>query len=258
MPLEALIFDVDGTLAETEELHRQAFNETFAGFGLDWIWSAELYRALLKITGGKERIRYYVEAWQPHDGDAALAKLAALHAEKTRRYTKLVADGALTPRPGVLRLLNEARAAGIKLAIATTTSDSNIEALLKASFAPDALSWFAVVGAGDIVAAKKPAPDIYLWVLAQLGCDPSACIAFEDSENGVRAARAAGLAVVATPSFFTDADDFSGANLVLSDLGEEAQPFQQFAGTKLRGGMLTLTNLRDLAGRSAAPDMATK
>ncbi|MHB8886657.1 MAG: HAD family hydrolase, partial [Methylovirgula sp.] len=250
MPLEALIFDVDGTLAETEELHRQAFNETFARFGLDWSWSVDLYRKLLKVTGGKERIRHYVEAWQPQRGSEALGQLGELHAEKTRRYTALVAEGALKPRPGVLRLLHEGLAADVKLAIATTTSGANIEALLRASFAPDALSWFAVIGAGDAVPAKKPAPDIYRYVLKGLGCDPSHCIAFEDSENGIRSARAAGLAVVATPSVYTEGDDFSGARVVLSDLGEEGQPFRQLVGKKLSGGMVTLMDLRDLAGRS--------
>ena len=252
MPLEALIFDVDGTLAETEELHRQAFNETFARFGLNWSWSRELYRELLKVTGGKERMRHYVEGWQPKGGAEALARLAELHVEKTRRYTDLVAEGALKPRPGVLRLLHEARAAGVKLAIATTTSHANIEALLKASFAPDALSWFAAIGAGDMVPAKKPAPDVYNVVLKQLGCHPSTCIAFEDSENGVHSARAAGLPVVVTPSVYTEGDNFAEAALVLSHLGEEATPSRQLAGPKLSGQMVTLGDLRSLPGQRAS------
>ncbi len=254
MQLEALIFDVDGTLAETEELHRQAFNETFARFGLDWSWSRELYRDLLKVTGGKERIRHYVDGWQPNGGAEALARVAELHVEKTRRYTDLVAEGTLAARPGVLRLLHDARAAGIKLAIATTTSLANIEALLKASFAPDALSWFAAIGAGDMVPAKKPAPDVYNLALKQLGCDPSTCIAFEDSENGVRSARAARLPVVVTPSVYTDGDNFSDAALVLSDLGEEGKPSRQLAGPKLIGQIVTLDDLRSLAGQYVSAD----
>ncbi len=244
MPLEALIFDVDGTLAETEELHRCAFNETFAAFGFDWIWPDELYRDLLKITGGKERIRHYVEAWRPQGGAAALAQLTELHADKTRRYTELVAQRALVPRPGVWRLLEAARAEDIKLAIATTTSAANVEALLKASFAPDAPSWFAVIGAGDVVPAKKPAPDIYRFVLRRLGCDPSNAIAFEDSENGVRAARAAGLTVVATPSLYTKDDDFSDASAVFSDLGEEDARFRHLAGDEIGAGHVDLKALR--------------
>jgi beta-phosphoglucomutase-like phosphatase (HAD superfamily) len=252
MPLEALIFDVDGTLAETEELHRQAFNETFARFELDWTWSRELYRELLKVTGGKERIRHYVEGWQPNGGAEALTRVAELHVEKTRRYTDLVAEGALAARPGVLRLLHDARAAGVKLAIATTTSLANIEALLKASFAPDALSWFAAIGAGDMVPAKKPAPDVYNLALKQLGCDPSTCIAFEDSENGVRSARAAGLPVVVTPSVYTDGDNFAEAVLVLSHLGDVDKPSRQIAGPKLRSDLLTLDDLRNLPGERAS------
>lgn len=254
MLLEALIFDVDGTLAETEELHRQAFNETFGRFGLDWTWSRELYRELLKVTGGKERMRHYVEGWQPHGGVEALPQLAELHMEKTRRYTDLVAEGALAARPGILRLIHEARASGVKLAIATTTSLANIEALLKASFAPDALTWFAAIGAGDMVPAKKPAPDVYNVVLKQLGCDPSTCVAFEDSENGLRSARAAGLPVVVTPSVYTDGDNFSAAALVLSHLGEEGKPARQLAGPKLTGQILTLADLRNLPSQPVLAD----
>lgn len=246
MPLEALIFDVDGTLAETEELHRRAFNESFAALGLDWVWQPDLYRDLLQVTGGKERIRHYVESAKPQGGADALARLGELHAEKTRRYGALVETGALKPRPGVLRLLQEARAAGVKLAIATTTDPANVDALLKASFAPDAPTWFAVIGAGDVVPAKKPAPDVYLYVLERLGCDPANAIAFEDSENGVLAARAARLSVIATPSFYTDCDDFSGADVVLSDLGEPDALFHRSDHPSLSTGRVDVPLLNKL------------
>jgi beta-phosphoglucomutase-like phosphatase (HAD superfamily) len=221
MPLEALIFDVDGTLAETEELHRRSFNDAFAALGLDWEWPPELYRELLQITGGKERIRHYVESARPKDGERALAEMPTLHKEKTRRYGTLVATGTLKPRPGVLRLMQEARAEGIKLAIATTSDPANVEALLKASFAPDAPSWFAVIGAGDMVPNKKPAPDVYQYVLKKLAIPAKDAIAIEDSENGLLAALAAGLTVVATPSSYTDTDDFSKAHVILSDIGDD-------------------------------------
>ncbi|QXX75056.1 HAD family hydrolase [Methylovirgula sp. HY1] len=258
MLLKALIFDVDGTLAETEELHRQAFNESFAAFGLGWSWDPNLYRQLLQVTGGKERMRHFIETAQPPGAERALGHFAELHAEKTRRYGELARGGMLKPRPGVLRLIKEARAAGIKLAIATTTDPANVEALLQASFAPEAVSWFSVVGAGDVVPEKKPAPDVYLYVLQRLGCAPSEAIAFEDSENGILAARGAGLTVIATPSFYTDADDFSQAQMVLSDLGEEGRPCRQLVGKKLSGGTVTLMDLRDLAGRSEPADTGTK
>jgi beta-phosphoglucomutase-like phosphatase (HAD superfamily) len=233
MPLKALIFDVDGTLAETEELHRTAFNESFKAFGFGWQWSPALYRELLQVPGGKERLRHYIETTRPQKGVEALARMPEFHAEKTRRYGGLVSSGVLKPRPGVLRLMKEAREAGVKLAIATTSDPANVEALLKASFAPDAPSWFAAIGAGDMVPNKKPAPDVYLWVLEKLGCDAGEALALEDSENGLIAARAAGLRVLATPSFYTDTDDFSGAEVVLSDLGDASEPVRQLAGKKI-------------------------
>jgi hypothetical protein len=122
MPLEALIFDVDGTLAETEELHRLAFNETFSAFGLDWSWSPELYGKLLRITGGQERIRHYVDTWSPRGGAIALAHLGEIHADKSKRYAELVETCLAEPRPGVRRLIFEAHEQGLRLAIATTTS----------------------------------------------------------------------------------------------------------------------------------------
>ncbi|MGB7536373.1 MAG: HAD family hydrolase, partial [Azonexus sp.] len=178
--LQALIFDVDGTLADTErDGHRVAFNLAFAEHGLDWHWDEGLYGELLAVTGGKERIRYFV---QHHATDAARrpdfdALVAALHATKTEHYVRLVASGQLPLRPGIARLINEARAAGLRLAIATTTTPENVEALLRAAMAPDAMTWFEVIGAGDVVPAKKPAPDIYHWVLERLELAPDACLA---------------------------------------------------------------------------------
>lgn len=247
MPLEALIFDVDGTLAETEELHRQAFNESFAHFGLPWHWDQTLYRDLLQVTGGKERIRHYVETARPDEAERVLENMPALHKEKTRRYGTLVAAGTLKPRPGVLRLMQEARAAGVKLAIATTSDPANVDALLRASFAPDAPSWFSVIGAGDVVENKKPAPDVYLWVLAKLHCQPANAIAIEDSENGLLAALAAGLTVVATPSSYTDTDDFSKAYAILSDLGDEHAPSRHLGGRQL--DRVDLASLRELVAK---------
>ena len=165
MPLEALIFDVDGTLAETEELHRQAFNETFRAFGLDWMWPPELYRELLRVTGGRERIIHYVDHYAPAGSGGALATAREMHADKTARYAKLLRAGEAPPRPGVRRLIAEAHDAGLRLAIATTTSPGNVEPLLGAVLRPRALSWFSVIAAGDIVPAKKPAPDIYDYAL---------------------------------------------------------------------------------------------
>jgi beta-phosphoglucomutase-like phosphatase (HAD superfamily) len=251
MPLEALIFDVDGTLAETEELHRQAFNETFQAFGLDWNWDRDLYRDLLRVTGGRERITHFVDVYAPAGGASARDRLREMHAEKTARYAALARTGDAAARPGVRRLIEEAHTAGLRLAIATTTSPGNVEPLLGAMIGPAALSWFSVVAAGDIVPAKKPAPDIYDYALRELRCAASGCVAFEDSQNGVLAASQAGIAVVATPSFYSDADDFSASASVLSDLGEAGRPARHIAGWRFGKGFVDLAGLRSMLAATA-------
>ena len=218
---QAIIFDVDGTLAETErDGHRPAFNQAFAEAGLDWHWDEKLYGDLLVVTGGKERIRHFAERYAPEVADRPdfPALVQRLHAAKTRHYVDIVNSGALPLRPGVAELIAAARQAGIRLAIATTTTPENVDALLRASLAPEAVGWFAVIGAGDSVPAKKPAPDIYLWVLERLALPAAACVAIEDSANGLQAARAAGLATVVTVGEYTRDQDFSGATCVADTL----------------------------------------
>lgn len=212
---EALIFDVDGTLADTEDIHRRAFNEAFAAAGLPWEWSVDDYRALLEVAGGKERIRHYADSIGAAMGDEALT---ALHQGKTLRYVRLVASGGLQLRPGIREILLGAGFRGQRLAVATTTTRANVEALIETTLGRGAFGLFEVVVAADDVARKKPAPDVYLEVLELLQLPGSACLAFEDSRNGLIAAHAAGLPVVITPSFYTAHEDFSGADLVIDDL----------------------------------------
>ncbi|MGM0413260.1 MAG: HAD family hydrolase [Pseudomonadota bacterium] len=239
--LKALLFDVDGTLADTErDGHRIAFNRAFADAGLDWHWDEPLYGELLAITGGKERIRHYLALHRPdEDLPADLdALIADLHAAKTRHYTELLATGAIPLRPGVERLLREARGAGLRLGIATTTTPANVTALLESTLGPESLDWFEVIAAGDIVPAKKPAPDIYHYALEKMDLAPEEALAFEDSANGVRSAREAGVPPVVTVNDYTRDHDFTGAISILDSLGEPHRPAITLAGAPPTGGLV--------------------
>ncbi len=235
--LKAFIFDVDGTLADTERHgHRVAFNQAFAQSGLDWFWSEETYGELLAVTGGKERMRHYLQSHdKPEKEFAGLDRLIAeLHACKTRNYVELLNNSAIPLRPGVERLLREARARSMRLAIATTTTPQNVTALLVNTLGADSPGWFDVIGAGDIVPRKKPAADIYHYVLERLALGAEQCLAFEDSANGITASRGAGLDTVITYNGYTAADDFSGAALVLDQLGDPDNPSQVLQQTRQR------------------------
>ena len=218
MFLQAIIFDVDGTLAETEDLHRRAFNEAFADAGLDWRWDPALYGELLKVTGGKERIAHHAAHHRPWRPPPPEAEVRALHAAKTERYAELVRAGAMAYRPGVARLVGEARQAGVRLAIATTTSRANVDTLLAHARPKLDAAAFKVVVAGDEVSRKKPSPEVYREALRRLGLPAARCVAIEDSENGVLSARGAGIAVLATPSAYTAGDNLSGAFAIVPDL----------------------------------------
>ena len=246
--LTTLLFDVDGTLAETEEIHRKAFNRAFQQAGLEWHWSQELYAGLLAVTGGKERIRYFLDTHlpgfeAPTDMDEYIA---ALHAAKTDIYTRTVASGEVVMRPGVKRLLAEARQAGLHLGIATTTTPANVTALLRHGLADDAEDWLDVIAAGAVVPNKKPAPDIYFYAMEKLGVSAAECLAFEDSENGLRSAQGAGLCTLVTVSHYSRGQDFSGAALVLDQLGEPDHPFEVLAGDADDYRFVTVDQLREL------------
>jgi len=248
--LKALIFDVDGTLAETErDGHRIAFNETFKNHQLDWFWSDELYGELLTVTGGKERMKFYLQRYQPKlpQLDDLDAFIAMLHQEKTARYNQIVATGQLPLRLGIKRLLQEAREAGLTLAIATTTSPENVTTLLQHNLAPDAVSWFRVIAAGDVVPAKKPAPDIYNYALQQLNLPPENCIAFEDTVNGLKSAWGAKIHSVITVSYYSQNEQFTDASLVVDHLGEPDFPCHPLSGQLNPHSYVDVAALRQLA-----------
>ena len=227
--IKALIFDVDGTLAETEEGHRRAFNAAFVEAGLDWVWDVDLYRDLYRVTGGKERMRHYAIRRGVSTAELSDAEIARLHVRKNAHYAELVRAGQCPLRPGVERLIRASRARGLRLAICTTTSRVNIEELVEATLGADGLGLFEVVVSGEDVPAKKPAPDAYLSVLKALGLRPDECLAFEDSRNGLMAATAAGLETIVTPSLYTRHETFDGALLILADLSDFDLPAAGFA-----------------------------
>ncbi len=248
--LKALVFDVDGTLADTErDGHRVAFNRAFEAAGLDWHWSVERYGELLAVTGGKERIAHYLDHYRPDlEPSADRAQfIADLHREKTSHFMAALASGGIPLRPGIARLLDEARAEGLRLAIATTTTPENVEALIGHALPAGAMDWFDVIGAGDIVAAKKPAPDIYRWVLDALGLRAGDVVAFEDSAHGVCAARDAGIAqIVVTTNGYTEQQEFASATVVLDALGEPQDPARCVRGAPPALGYVDIAYLRGL------------
>ena len=222
MTIKAIIFDVDGTLADTEDAHRIAFNKAFADNKLDWNWDVALYDKLLKVTGGKERIKHFVADYltgydKPENFDDFVKHL---HKVKTAHYTGMMRAGSVPLRPGIKQLIEETHAAGIRLAIATTTSPENVSALLEVGLGKDWQKYFDSVGCGDIVPQKKPAPDIYNWVLDELKLAPQDCIALEDSRNGLLSAMAAGIKTYITTNPYTHRHDFDGAAGIFDDLSD--------------------------------------
>ena len=227
MALEALLFDVDGTLADTEKTgHRVAFNLAFEQAGLDWHWDETMYGQLLAVTGGKERMHHYLEHF--YQGDVATSDreglIQTLHQAKTHHYTQLLQTGAIPLRTGVERLLRQAHQAQMRMAIVTTTTPANVTALLQHTLGPESIDWFEVIAAGDVVPAKKPAPDIYQWALAKMDLAPDQTLAFEDSDNGLLSASAAGVPTLVTPNDYTQTQDFSSALMTLSHLGAPEAP----------------------------------
>ncbi len=251
--LEALIFDVDGTLADTErDGHRVAFNQAFEEYGLDWHWDEDLYGQLLEVTGGKERMAHYLNHFNteyPQDENTP-ALIAELHQAKTRHYTELLSTGAIPLRPGVKRLIEEARDKGIRIAIATTTTPANVTALLEHALAPGSSDWFEVIAAGDIVPAKKPAPDIYFYALEKMKLPAESCLAFEDSENGIKSSMGANLKTIITINGYTKDHNFNDAALVLDQMGEPGSAFNTISGDNFGYDYINIEMLQKLHGKN--------
>lgn len=232
MSIAALILDVDGTLADTEEVHRVAFNLAFERLGLGWTWSRVDYLTLLRVTGGKERLLTHVRALPVSARERARlsALVPRIHGEKTKFYQSAVNDGAVPLRDGVARLITEARSAGCRLAIASASTESSVRALLRHGLGPKGHELFEVIVCGDHVAAKKPEPDVYEVVLRRLNLRHDQAVALEDSPNGLLAADAAGLWTVVTPTLWTVAGHFDLAGLYLPRLGDPWHPLSREPG----------------------------
>ncbi len=220
--VKALIFDCDGVLVDTErDAHRVGFNRAFAEHGIDAEWDVDLYGRLLLVAGGKERMRaYFDEFGWPEGADTDEAKDALiidLHKTKTRITSEIVTE--LPVRPGILRIVDEAIEAGVRLGVCTTSNPKFIDAVLDL-FGAERKAAFEFVHAGDVVAKKKPAPDIYLLALETLGLPPGDCVVIEDSRNGLLAATGAGLPTLITTSTYTMEEDFTEAAKVVPELGD--------------------------------------
>ena len=250
---EALIFDCDGVLADSERFgHLPAFNRAFVEFGFPLHWSEDDYGVALAITGGKERVASWLtpelirEGGLPDDPDALRDQIARLHARKTEIFTEIVASG-LPGRPGIARIVDEATAEGVSVAVASTSTEASVRAILECTLGDERAARFAVF-TGDIVSAKKPDPAIYTLALEQLGIDASCAVAIEDSRNGLLAATRAGIVCAVTVSSYTGEEDFSEAALVVSDLGDPGSPIDVLRrpdATPL-GEYVTLADLRAL------------
>jgi beta-phosphoglucomutase-like phosphatase (HAD superfamily) len=218
----ALLFDVDGTMADTErDGHRVAYNNTFKDFGLDWFWSVEEYGELLAVTGGKERMRFYLRRLGKSADDDLIRQI---YAAKSTRFQQMIHDGELKLRPGVKRILESAWELDIPLAVATTTNPGNVTSLLASNLGEESIGWFSIIAAGDVVASKKPAPDVYQYALNAMGIGPQGCVALEDSANGLCSSLAAGLSTLIAVTDYTAEEDFTGAALVVDHFGDPGNP----------------------------------
>lgn len=264
MSLRAVLFDVDGTLADTEALgHRPAYNRAFRELGFDFRWGPKLYRKLLKQPGGRERLKHYVEHYQPelgvHEAEARAdldAWVKRVHDLKSHYFKRYMRRGRVPLRAGVARLMREAHGAGIQIAIVTNASLKTLQPVLKYTIGPELAAEVAVIASGEEVRNKKPAPDLYQLAMQRLGIGAEECVALEDSEMGLEAAAAAGVKAVVTINSDTAAQDFTEAALVVSSLGEPGAPTQVLKGRLGHHGWVTLETLQALCDPAGTAEHA--
>lgn len=244
--LKAIIFDMDGTLADTEDIHRRAFNQAFSEYGYNWQWSIKEYIHLLQISGGKERIYDYLrhKNVQFRDNGELWQHAKAIHQRKSEIYRDKLIHEKIELRPGVARLINEASDEKIILSIATSSSRRNVETLLNNAMGADALTLFSTIVTCDIIEHKKPSPAVFQYVLSELKLKPSECITIEDTCNGNLSALRAGLKTVVTTHDFTIDDDFTGASLVVDQLGEPGHAFVVKSGNAFGSQLVDIALLR--------------
>lgn len=258
MSLRALLLDVDGTIADTESLgHRPAYNRAFRKLGLEFRWGPKLYRKLLAVPGGRERLLHYLRRYQPDMGDhAAVAQqdpdlwVAQAHQLKSDYFRRMLRNGEIPLRPGISRLIREARASDIRVALVSNASRASLTPMLRYSLGPELADRIDLVVSGDEIKHKKPAPDAYLYALNQLGLRACECVALEDSSVGLQAATAAQIPTVITVNDNTRGEDFSSAIVVLDSLGEPDQPAMVLRG-RLSGSYLELADLASIARLAA-------
>ena len=250
MKLNAILFDVGGTIAESEEIHRVSFNEAFKEFGLNWYWDEAIYRELVFIGGGKERIKHYItRAWPEMLKQKNLTKyIESVHKIKGQIYEEFLNDSQLKARPGIIRLLKELKNEKIRLAIVSDTTEENLINLFKKGLGINPTEWFEILAHGGCTIQKKPSPDIYLWTLERLKLPPESCLAIEDAPRGVDSAIDAGLKVLVTPSIYTLEEKFEKSSLLLSHLGEPEEPFNVIKGDAFGHSFVDLDLLKKIHG----------
>lgn len=261
MSLKAVLFDVDGTLADTEALgHRPAYNRAFRKLGLDFRWGPKLYRKLLKQPGGRERIKHYIQRFDPELGPEAEeaeqnldAWVAKVHTLKSHYFKRYMRHGRVPLRPGIARIMREARGSGVRLAIVTNASLKTLRPVLRYSMGPELAAEVEIIASGEEVQNKKPAPDLYQLAMRRLNLEPHECVALEDSEMGLRAAAGAGLAAVVTINRDTLEQDFSEAALVVSSLGEPGAPTRVLKGHIDGLPWVSLSTLRTVLSEREQP-----